>query len=141
MGNNRYRLCDVEEAAEKMGLMDAVDDLVETEEGLQLVISGWHVRVESLGLDLRQGIVCIWDEAAGMFLPESDVTVILEGDPKKQGRLWYVQEGFDDALALWMEGRMEAGLAGQLWCELILPEGSGADERMEKIFRKERDCV
>lgn len=114
-----------------MDLMDVPDDLVETEEGIQLVVSGWYVQVEGLGVDLRKGIACAWDKEAGMFLPEADVTVISEGDPAGQEWLWYVQGGFADALSLWMEGRMEAGQAGQLWCRLIMPKEGKIMEESE----------
>lgn len=126
MENNRYRLCDVEEAVGKMDLMDIPDDLVEIE-GVQLVASGWHVEVESLGLNLQRGIVCIWDPEAGMFLPDADVTVISEGEPQIQGWIWYAQAGFAASVALWLEGRMAEDQAEQLWCRLILPDSDKVD--------------
>lgn len=132
MGSDRYRICDVEEIVSGMDFMDMPDDLVETEVGIRLVASGWCVRVEDLGLYLQQGIACAWDEGAGIFLPESDVTVISEGDPKAQEWVWYVQAGFADALALWLEGRMESGQAGQLWCRIILPKARQTVEESEE---------
>ena len=47
--SRRYRLVDVEEAiAESEDLADVADDIAETDEDMQLVISGWHVYVEAL---------------------------------------------------------------------------------------------
>ena len=75
--SRRYRLVDVEEAiAESEDLADVADDIAETDEDMQLVISGWHVYVEALNLSMRQGIVCVWDEDAKMYMPDFDVTVV-----------------------------------------------------------------
>ena len=69
--SRRYRLVDVEEAiAESEDLADVADDIAETDEDMQLVISGWHVYVEALNLSMRQGIVCVWDEDAKMYTPK-----------------------------------------------------------------------
>lgn len=126
--SRRYRLVDVEEAiAESEDLADVADDIAETDEDMQLVISGWHVYVEALNLSMRQGIVCVWDEDAKMYMPDFDVTVVYEGNLAESSRenpdwLYFEQDGFVVTLGNWLNGRMSLGDLEQLWCELIVPE-------------------
>ena len=49
--SRRYRLVDVEEAiAESEDLADVADDIAETDEDMQLVISGWHAAMEMIDI-------------------------------------------------------------------------------------------
>ena len=61
-----YRLYEVEEAIAEMDTLDVEDDIAETDEDMQLVISGWYVIIPELNLYLREGVVCIWDEEEEM---------------------------------------------------------------------------
>jgi hypothetical protein len=143
---SRYRLCEVEEAVSEMDMAEIPDDIVETEDDIQLVVSGWSVFVESLNLSLREGVVCIWDEEEEMFLPDYSVTVVYEGNietgDSRSGAsvvnesgesmqasfpadsLYYEQDGFAITLANWLNGRMPMEQIEQLWCELIMPESN-----------------
>ncbi len=147
--NKRYRLCDVEEAISKMDeLMDVADDIAEIDDDMQIVISGWFLYVESQNLTLRQGIICVWDKEAGMFMPDADVTIVHEG--RYEGKLeagypqntasganepddslpssysadllFYEQAGMVVTLGDWLNGRLPDEQIEQLWCELIVPE-------------------
>lgn len=147
--NKRYRLCDVEEAISKMDeLMDVADDIAEIDDDIQIVISGWSVYVESLNQTLRQGIACVWDKEAGMFMPDADVTVVYEGMYEEKleagypqntasganepddslpssysaDLLFYEQAGMVATLGDWLNGRLSCDQLEQLWCELIVPE-------------------
>lgn len=141
---SRYRLCEAEEAVSEMDMAEIPDDIVETEEDIQLVVSGWSVYVESLNLSLREGVVCIWDEEEEMFLPDYSVTVVYEGNietgDSRSGAsvvnesgesmqasfpadsLYYEQDGFAITLANWLNGRLPMEQIEQLWCELIMPK-------------------
>jgi hypothetical protein len=143
---SRYRLCEVEEAVSEMDMAEIPDDIVETEDEIQLVVSGWSVYVESLNLSLREGVVCIWDEEEEMFLPDYAVTVVYEGNietgDSRSGAsvvnesgesmqasfpadsLYYEQDGFAITLANWLNGRLPMEQIEQLWCELIMPESN-----------------
>jgi hypothetical protein len=121
---SRYRLCEVEEAVSEMDMAEIPDDIVETEDEIQLVVSGWSVYVESLNLSLRKGVVCIWDEEEEMFLPDYAVTVVYEGEIAQDEWLYYEQDGFAITLANWLNGRMPMEQIEQLWCELIMPESN-----------------
>jgi hypothetical protein len=140
---SRYRLCEVEEAVSEMDMAEIPDDIVETEDDIQLVVSGWSVFVESLNLSLREGVVCIWDEEEEMFMPDYSVTVVYEGNietgDSRSGAsvvnesgesmqasfpadsLYYEQDGFAITLANWLNGRLPMEQIEQLWCELIMP--------------------
>ena len=136
--SRRYRLVDVEEAiAELEELVDVADDIAETDEDMQLVISGWHVYVEALNLSMRQGIVCVWDEDAKMYMPDFDVTVVYEGNLSESSRenpdwLYFEQDGFVVTLGNWLNGRMSLGDLEQLWCELIIPEQNKEQKESEE---------
>ena len=81
----RFRLVEVEEAIAEMDLSEINDDLVETDDDMQLVISGWFVYIESLNMSLREGVVCVWDEEEQMFMPDFAVTVFYEGNMETMG--------------------------------------------------------
>ena len=155
-----YRLIDVEEAVADMELAEIEDDIAETEEDMQLIISGWFVYIESLNLTLREGVVCVWDEEEQIFMPDFSVTVFYEGnmetedaaaansriedsDLKQSGEsmqsslpsdyLYYEQDGFVISLANWLNGRMSVGEIEQLWCELVIPENIETMNNDEKV--------
>jgi hypothetical protein len=141
---SRYRLCEVEEAVLEMDMAEIPDDIVETEDKIQLVVSGWSVYVESLNLSLRAGVVCIWDEEEEMFLPDYAVTVVYEGNietgDSRSGAsvvnesgesmqasfsadsLYYEPAGFAVTLADGLNGRLPMEQIEQLWCDLIMPK-------------------
>ena len=59
MENKRkYRLGEVEETVSEMEFEDRCEEIVEVDENLQLLISGWYVFVPSLSLYLRRSL-CI----------------------------------------------------------------------------------
>lgn len=58
----KYRIHAVEEVISEMDLSEVEDDIAETDEDMQLVISGWYVNIPELNLNLREGVVCIWDD-------------------------------------------------------------------------------
>lgn len=119
---NKYRLCDIEEAITELDVSEVPDDIAETTDDVQLVISGWSVYVKELNLILKEGLVCIWDERKEMFLPDFAVTVIYEGKKPEGEWLYYEQDGFAVTLANWLCGQMPMEQIEQLWCELIMPE-------------------
>ncbi|MGB4660312.1 MAG: hypothetical protein WBI07_14130 [Mobilitalea sp.] len=139
-----YILYEVEEAISEMDLSEVEDDIAETEEDMQLVISGWYVHIPELNLNLREGVVCIWEEDEKLFMPDFVVTVIYEGDMEgKYARnrdfdgnelgestqafipmewLYYEQDGFVVTLANWLNGRLPVEEIEQLRCELVIPQ-------------------
>ena len=132
----RYRLIDVEEAVADMELAEIEDDIVETDEDMQLIISGWFVYIESLNLTLREGVVCVWDEEEQIFMPDFSVTVFYEGNMQSSlpsDYLYYEQDGFVISLANWLNGRMSVGEIEQLWCELVIPENIETMNNDEKV--------
>lgn len=72
----KYRLGEVEEIVFEMEFEDRCDEIVEVDDHLQLLISGWYVFIPNLSLYLRAGIACVYDEEAGMYMPDFDVTVL-----------------------------------------------------------------
>ncbi|NMA74869.1 MAG: hypothetical protein GX963_12075 [Bacteroidales bacterium] len=117
-----YRVYEVEEAISEMDLSEVEDDIVETDDGIQLVVSGWYVYIPELNLNLREGMVCIWDEKEKLFMPDFAVTVIYESDIKNKEWIYYEQEGFVVALANWLNGRLPVEQIEQLKCEIIIPQ-------------------
>lgn len=116
-----YRVYEVEEAISEIDLSEVEDDIVETDEGIQLVVSGWYVYIPELNLNLREGMVCIWDEKEKLFMPDFAVTVIYESDIKNREWIYYEQEGVV-ALANWLKGRLPVEKIEQLRCEIVIPQ-------------------
>lgn len=139
-----YRIYEVEEVLSEMDLSEVEDDIAETDEDMQLVISGWHVHIAELNLKLREGVVCIWDEDEKLFMPDFAVTVICEGDIEVEdsrigdsvvnelgestqasfpaNSLYYEQDGFVVTLANWFKGRLPVEQIEQLRCEIVIPQ-------------------
>lgn len=118
----KYRIYEVEEVISEMDLSEVEDDIAETDEDMQLVISGWYVNIPELNLYLREGVVCIWDDEEKMFMPDFAVTVIYEGDIESKDWIYYEQDGFVVALANWLNGRLPVEQIEQLRCEIVIPQ-------------------
>lgn len=118
----RYRFGEVEEAVADMELCDVADDIAETDEEYQLIVSGWWVHIPELHLRLYEGVVCNWEEESQMFMPDFSVTVVCEEEAGASEYLYYEQDGMVITLANWLNGRMSLDAVEQLWCELIVPE-------------------
>ena len=95
---------------------------VEIDDDLQLVISGWYVVVPSLSLTLRAGVACAFDEEAGMFMPDFDVTVLYEDELMTDEWIYYEQDGFTVTLANWLNGRLPISNIETLECYLVIPD-------------------
>ena len=117
-----YRVYELEGIISKMDLLEVEDDIVETDEDMQLVVSGWYVYIPELNLNLREGMVCIWDEEEKLFMPDFAVTVICEGDIENKEWLYYEQDGFAVTLANWFNGRLPVEQIEQLRCEIVIPQ-------------------
>lgn len=118
----KYRLGDVEEIISEMEFEDRCDEIVEIDDDLQLVISGWYVVVPSLSLTLRAGVACAFDEEAGMFMPDFDVTVLYEDELMADKWIYYEQDGFCISLGNWLNGRLSMGEIENLECHLVVPD-------------------
>ena len=118
----KYRLGDIEEIISEMGFEDRCDEIVEIDDDLQLVISGWYVVVPSLSLTLRAGVACAFDEEAGMFMPDFDVTVLYEDELMTDEWIYYEQDGFTVTLANWLNGRLPISNIETLECYLVIPD-------------------
>lgn len=118
----KYRLGDIEEIVSEMEFEDRCDEIVEIDDDLQLVISGWYVVVPSLSLTLRAGVACAFDEEAGMFMPDFDVTVLYEDVLTADKWIYYEQDGFTVTLANWLNGRLPISNIETLECYLVIPD-------------------
>ena len=102
----KYRLGEVEEAVSEMEFEDRCDEIVEVDDDLQLLISGWYVFIPSMSLYLRAGVACVFDEEAGMYMPDFDVTVLYEEELDTEQWIYYEQDGFVITLGNWLNGRL-----------------------------------
>lgn len=119
-----YRLWEVEEIIAEMDLSEVDDDIAETDEDTQIVISGWYVYLPELNLKLHEGIVGIWDEEMKDYMPDFAVTVVYEGDSDNTDYIYFEQDGFVITMANWLNGRMSIGDIEQLKCEIVIPHES-----------------
>lgn len=123
MENKRkYRLGEVEENVSEMEFEDRCDEIVEVDDHLQLLISGWYVLVPSLSLYLRAGVACVYDEEVGMYMPDFDVTVLYEEELADDKWLYFEQDGFCVTLGNWLNGRLSMGEIENLECHLVVPD-------------------
>ncbi|HGL3844229.1 TPA: hypothetical protein ACOAUU_002817 [Enterococcus faecium] len=117
-----YRIYEIEEVISEMDLLEVEDDIAETDEDMQLVISGWYVTIPELNLNLREGLVCVWDEEEKLFMPDFAITVIYEGEIESKDWIYYEQDGFVVTLANWLNGRLSVKQIEQLRCEIVIPQ-------------------
>ena len=118
-----YRLGEVEEILAGMEqLAEVPDDIMESDENYQIVISGWQVHIPELGLNLHEGIFCNYDAEEGGCLPDFAVTVIKEEGQEEW--LYYEQDGFVITLANYLHGKSDVERLGQLFCFIRMPDGN-----------------
>ena len=89
--NRMCRLGEAEQIISEMEerLIDVADDIAETEEDTQLIVSGWWVFLPQLNLQLHEGILCNWDEEEQMFMPDVAVTVVYEADADRMEYIYF----------------------------------------------------
>lgn len=122
MNDMKFRIYEVEEVISEMDLSEVEDDIAETDEDMQLVISGWYVNIPELNINLREGVACILDGEEKLFMPDFAVTVIYEGDIEGKEWIYFEQDGFVVTLENWLNGRLPVEQIEQLRCEVVIPQ-------------------
>lgn len=122
--NKQCRLADLEKMLEKLELSEVPDDIVELEEGYQLVVSGWYVNIPKLKIRLHEGIVGYWDEEVKEYLPDFSVTVIYPADLGETEYIYYEQDGIFTTMINWLHGQMDINEIEQFMCKIVVPESS-----------------
>lgn len=117
-----YRLWEVEEVLAEMDMSEVDDDIAETDEDTQIVISGWYVYLPELGLKLHEGVVGVWDEEMQGYIPDFSVTVVYESDSDNTDYIYFEQDGFVITMANWLNGRLSMDEVEQLRCEIVIPK-------------------
>ena len=120
----KCRLVEAEQIISEMEerLIDVADDIAETEEDTQLIVSGWWVFLPQLNLQLHEGILCNWDEEEQMFMPDVAVTVVYEADADRTEYIYFEQDSMTATLYIWLNGRLSISRIEALKCEIIVPE-------------------
>ena len=119
-----WRLHEAEEIISEMDLYHVADDIMESEDDYQIVISGWWVHIPELNINLHEGVFCNYDEEEKEYLPDFSLTVIMEADSeKKEGEwLYYEQDGFEITLANYQNGKMAMEAISELSCFICIPD-------------------
>lgn len=115
------KLGDVKRLLEEIDFSEIPDDVVELEEGYQLVLSGWYVNISELHLRLHEGVVGYWDEKVKEYMPDFSVTVIYSEDSADKEYLYYEQDEMMTTMFIWLHGRMVIDEIEQLVCEIVIP--------------------
>ena len=118
--NKVYRVGDIEELLFEFDDSDIAEDFIEADEDLMLVVSGWLIKIPSLGLSLRSGVACVPDEEADMYMPDFDVTVLYEEELKADMRIYYEQDGIMVTLGNFLHGRLSMDEIMDLECYFII---------------------
>lgn len=116
------RLGKVEEIIAEMDLMDVPDNILESDDNYEIVISGWWVHIPELGLNLHGGIFCNYDKEEDAYLPDFSITVVKEEGQEEW--IYYEQDGFVITLANLLHGKMDIGQLERLFCFICVPDGS-----------------
>ncbi len=124
------RLHEAEEIVSEMDLCRVPDDIVESDEDYQIVISGWWVYLPELGICLREGVLCNYDEEEKVYLPDFSITVIMDADTKMQEGGWicYERDGFEITLANYYGGKFSMAAVSELPCVICIPDNEPETE-------------
>lgn len=118
--------CRLREAEEIIGGMDlfyVADDILECGENYQIVVSGWWAHIPELGINLREGVFCNYDETEKEYLPDFAVTVIMEAETEEDGGwLYYEQDGFEITLANYHSRKLTMEAVSELSCLICIPD-------------------
>lgn len=118
MEEKKYRIGEIEEVLAEMDFSDVDDDMAEIDEDFMIQVSGWYLVIPSLGITVREGVACVFDEEEKMYMPDFDVTVLYEGEVDAGTWLYYEQDGIVITLANWLNGRMQIEAIERLECVL-----------------------
>ena len=119
--NKKCRLQDLEYVLEEMDFSEIADDVVELDEGYQLVLSGWYVLLPELHLRLHEGVVGYWNEEMKDYMPDFCVTVLYPEEFEETEWLYYEQDGMFTTMVNWLHSQMPIEVIGQLICEIVTP--------------------
>lgn len=114
----KYFIGDIEEVLAELDFSDVDDDIAEIDEDFMIQVSGWYLVIPSLGITIREGVACVFDEEKQMFMPDFDVTVLYEGEVDAGTWMYYEQDGIVITLANWLNGRMQIEAIERLECVL-----------------------
>ena len=114
----KYFIGDIEEVLAEMDFSDVDDDIAEIDDDFMIQVSGWYLVIPSLGITVREGVACVFDEEEQMFMPDFDVTVLYEGEVDAGTWMYYEQDGIVITLANWLNGRMQIEAIERLECVL-----------------------
>lgn len=124
------RLCEAEELVSEMDLFDVPDDVMESEEGCLIVVSGWWVHIPALGINLHESVFCNYDEEGKEYLPDFSVTAIMEADIQEPEGEWlyYEQDGFEVTLANYYSRKITMAEISEWSCFICIPEDNADNE-------------
>lgn len=119
------RLCEMEEIVNELDLSYVADDVVETEEDYQIVVSGWWIFIPELHINVHEGVFCNYDENKKEYLPDFSITIIMEAATERREGKWiyYEQDGFEITLANYFNGKMAIEDILELPCFIYIPDG------------------
>lgn len=117
------RLREVEEIINEIDLSYVADDVVETEDDYQIVVSGWWIFIPELQINVHEGVFCNYDENEKEYLPDFSITIIMEADKENREGKWiyYEQDGFEITLANYFSGKMDMEAISELSCSICIP--------------------
>lgn len=126
VGNYKQIFCrirQVEEIISEIDLSYVADDVVETEEDYQIVVSGWWIFIPELHINVHEGVFCNYDENEKEYLPDFSITIIMESDTERREGKWiyYEQDGFEITLANYFSGKMAMETISELPCFICIP--------------------
>lgn len=120
------RLIDVSKQAESFMNDDSAVDILQTDDGIELLVSGWYALLEGYEVILRAGIVCMWDDEAKMYMPDEYVTIVSEAVHINEGdNITYVTGDFVTAVYEWFDGKIPSEQIEQIKCEIKSEEKEG----------------
>lgn len=118
----KCRVSEAERIIEETDFDDVPDDTAELEGGLQIVISGYYLLISELKIQLHEGLICVFDKEANMYMPDEAVTVIIAVTGQEAESICYKQDGIIGTLYDWGQGKMSLDRIENLWCEIIVPD-------------------
>lgn len=120
--NKKCRLMEADELIREMELEYIADDIVETDEDTQVIVSGYFVLIPELGLQLHDGVLCNWDDEERIFMPDASITVVYEVGADRTKYIYFEIDGMETTLYNFIGGKMSPSDIQNFWCEIVIPE-------------------
>lgn len=114
----KCRLKEVEELIEKLDTSDVNEDLIEIDANRMIWLKGFEIVIAEISINIRKGVICIWDEEAQIYLPDEPITILYHGSLEENKPINYCEADVITTLEEWFKDGKAVNKIEQFMCEI-----------------------